>query len=84
MEEADGAEGGGGRCGGTGLPQRGLEGAEEDVKDGAGGPGPVVEKGPETFGNRKHDLAHRHVGNDMVHQVSRRLGHALGVAGGAT
>ena len=34
------------RCGGTGLPQGSLEGPEQDVKDGAGGAGPVMEEGP--------------------------------------
>jgi hypothetical protein len=80
MEEAGGPEGGGSRSRGTGLPEGGLEGPEQDVKDGAGGPGPVVEVGPQTLGNGEDELAHRHVGNDVVHQVSRRLGHALGPA----
>jgi hypothetical protein len=53
------------------------------MKDGAGGPGAVVEKRPQAFGNREDELAHGHVGNDVVHQVSRRLGHAPGVAGRA-
>ena len=48
------------------------------MEDGAGGPGPVVEVWPQTLGNGEHELAHRYVGNDVVHQVGRRLGHALG------
>jgi len=50
------------------------------MKDGAGGSGPVMEEGPETFGHGEDPLAHGHVGNDVVHQVSRGLGHALGAA----
>ncbi len=83
MQEADRAHRGRPRCGGAGLPQRGLEGPEEDVKDGAGGPGPVVKEGPGTLGHGEHELADRHVGNDVVHQVGCGLGHALGAAGGA-
>jgi hypothetical protein len=80
MEKADGSEGSGSWSRGTGLPQGSLEGPKQDVKDGAGGPGPVMEEGPETFGHGEHPLADGHVGNDVVHQVGRGLGHALGVA----
>jgi len=83
VEETDGTERGVGRCGGRGLPQGRMEGPEQDVEDGAGGPGSVMEEGPETFGHGEDPLADGQVGNDMVHQVSRRFGHALGVAGGA-
>ena len=83
MEEADGCKRRGIRCGRTGLPQDGLKGPEEDMEDSAGGPGPAVEEGPQALGDREHDLAHRDVGEDMVHQVDCGLGHALGVAGGA-
>ena len=48
------------------------------MEDGRGGPGPVMEEGPETFGHGEHKLAHRHVGKDVVHQVGGRFGHALG------
>ena len=41
-----------------------------------------MEEGPEAFGHREDPLAHGHMGNDVVHQVSCGLGHALGVAGG--
>jgi hypothetical protein len=41
VEEAHGTEGGGGWSGGTGLPEGGSESPEEDMQDGAGGPGPV-------------------------------------------
>jgi hypothetical protein len=57
MEEADRPERGVRWCGGAGLPEGGLEGAEEDVEDGAGGPGPVMEEGAQTFGNREDELA---------------------------
>ena len=50
------------------------------MKDGAGDPGPVMEVRPQTLGNGENELAHRHMGNDVVHQVGRRSGHALGVA----
>jgi len=81
MQETDRADGGG-RCGrGAGLPQGDLKGPEKDMKDGAGGPGPVMEEGPETFGDGKNPLADGQVGDDIVHQVSRGLGHALGVTG---
>ena len=65
---------------GQGLPQGSLEGPEQDGENRAGGPGPMVEKRPKAFGKGEDPLAHRHVGNDVVHQVSRCLGHALGVA----
>ena len=83
VQETDRADGGGGWSRGTGLPQRGLESTEQDVKDGAGGSRAVVEEGPEAFGHGEHDLAHGHVGNDVLDQVGRRLGHALGVTGRA-
>jgi hypothetical protein len=80
MEEADGSEGGCSWSGGTGLPESGLEGPKENVKDDAGGSGPVMEEGPEAFGDGQHPLAHRDVGKDVIHQVGSGLGHALGVA----
>jgi hypothetical protein len=80
MQEADGAHGGGLWSRWTGLPQGGVEGPEENMQHGAGGAGPVMEEGPETFGHGKDPLADGHMGNDVVHQVSRGLGHALGVA----
>jgi len=43
------------------------------------GPGPVVKVRPQTLGNGEHELAHRDVGKDVIHQVSRGLGHALGM-----
>jgi hypothetical protein len=43
----------------------------------------VVKEGPEAFGHGKDELAHGHMGKDVVHQVSRGLGHALRAAGGA-
>jgi hypothetical protein len=80
MEEADRAQRGRCRCGGTGLPEGGLEGSKQDVQDRCGGPGPVVEVRPQTFWNGEDELAHGHVGNDMIHQVGCGLGHAFGVA----
>ena len=53
------------------------------MQHGGGGLGPVVEVGPQTLGNGEHKLADRDVGEDVVHQVGRRFGHALGVTGGA-
>jgi hypothetical protein len=46
IEEAHGAERGLRWCARTGHPQRGLEGPEEDVKNGADGPRPVMEERP--------------------------------------
>jgi hypothetical protein len=46
MEEADRAHRGRCRCGGTGLPEGGLEGSKQDVQDRCGGPGSVVEVRP--------------------------------------
>ena len=80
MEEADRAHRGRCRCGGTGLPEGGLEGSKQDVQDRCGGPGPVVEVRPQAFWNGEDELAHGHVGNDMIHQVGCGLGHAFGVA----
>ena len=53
------------------------------MEDGAGRPGPVMKKGPEALGNGKDPLADGHVGKDVIHQVSRGLGHALRVTGRA-
>jgi hypothetical protein len=83
MEKADGAHGGGPWGGGRGFPQGRLKGPEQDVKDGAGGAGPVMKEGPEALGDGEHELAHRHVGKDVVHQVGCGLGHTLGPARGA-
>jgi hypothetical protein len=82
MQETDRAHSCGSRSRWTGLPQGSLEGPEEDVQDGAGGPGPVVKEGPEALGDREYELADRDVGKDVVHQVGRGLGHALGPARG--
>ena len=79
MEEADGSEGGGAWSCWTGLPESGLESPEQDVEDGAGGSGPVVEGGSQTLGDGQDPLAHRDVGKDVVHQVGGRLGHTFGV-----
>jgi hypothetical protein len=59
-----------------------LDLLEEYVEDGRGGPAPVMEEGPGAFGHREDSLAHGHVGKNVVHQVIRGLGHALGTAGG--
>jgi hypothetical protein len=80
MQESDRAPSCGSRSRGTGLPQGGPKGPEQDVEDGAGGVGPVVEEGPETFGHGEDELAHGYVGEDVVHQVGCGLGHALGAA----
>ena len=80
MQEAGGRK----RCGrwgsGARLPQGCLEGPQQDVQHGGSGPGPVVKEGPQTFGNRQHELAHRDVGEDMVHHMGGGLGHAPGSA----
>jgi len=59
MEEADGSERGLRWCARAGLAQGGLKGPEQDVKDGACGPGPVMKEGPETFGHGEDPLADR-------------------------
>ena len=66
---------------GARLPQGCLEGPEQDVQHGGSGPGPVVEVGPQTLGNREHKLSHRDVGEDMVHHMGCGLSHAAGSAG---
>jgi hypothetical protein len=76
MQETDRAEGGGSRSGGAGLPQGGLEGPEQDVEDGAGGPGPVMEEGPKALGDRQDPLAHGDVGEDVIDQVGGGFDHA--------
>jgi hypothetical protein len=81
MEEAHGTGGGAEWSGGTGLPQGGPEGSEQDMEDGRGGTGSVVEEGSQAFGHGEDELADGYVGNDVVYQVSRGLGHALGVTG---
>jgi len=82
MQEAGGRK----RCGrwgsGARLPQGCLEGPEQDVQHGGSGPGPVVEVGPQTLGNREHKLSHWDVGEDMVHHMGGGLGHAAGPARG--
>ena len=80
MEKADGPEGSGWWSRWTCLSQGRLKGTEQNVEDGAGGPAPVMEERPEAFGHGEDPLADGHVGNDVVHKVSRRLSHALGVA----
>jgi len=80
VQETHGPHRRGLRRSGTGLPQGGLKGPEQDVEDGGGGPGAVVKEGPQTFGNRQHELAHRDVGEDMVHHMGGCLGHAPGSA----
>ena len=79
MEEADGSEGGGAWSCWTGLPESGLEGPKENMKDGAGGSGSVMKVGAQALGDGQDPLAHRDVGKDVVHQMGRGLGHALGV-----
>jgi hypothetical protein len=82
VQEADCAHSGGSWGGGTGFPESGLEGPKENVEDGAGRAGPVMKEGPEAFGHGKDELADGYMGEDVVHQVGRRLGHALGPARG--
>jgi len=82
VQEADRAHGGGSWSRGAGLPEGGLEGPDQEVEDGGSGLGPEVEEGPEAFGDGEHELAHRDVGEDVVHQVGRGLGRALGVRAG--
>jgi hypothetical protein len=82
VEETHGAERGLRWCARAGLSEGSAQGPEQDVKDGAGGPGPVVEEGAQTFGNREYELADGDVGNHVIHQAGRRLGHAFGRAGG--
>jgi len=79
MEEAHGPERGAGLGAGTGRPQSGPESPEQDMEDGASGAGTAMEEGPKTFRHGEDELAHRYVGDDVVHQVSRGLGHALGM-----
>ena len=38
-----------------------------------GTPGLVVEEGSEALGHREHELAHRDVGGDVIHQVGASL-----------
>ena len=82
MEKAHGPHGCGLRGRGAGFFESSRQGPKQDMKDGAGGLGSVMKVGAQTFGNREHHLAHRHVGNDVVHQVGCGLGHALGPARG--
>jgi hypothetical protein len=83
MQEAHSSERRGSRGGGTGLPQGGLKSTEQDVEDGRGGPGPVIEEGPEALGDGEHELAHGDVGEEVVHEVGGGLGHALSITGRA-
>jgi hypothetical protein len=82
MQEADRAHGSGSWSRWAGLPQGGTEGPEQDVENGAGGPGPVVEVRPQTLGNGEHDLTDGHVGEDVIDQMGGCLGHTLGSARG--
>jgi hypothetical protein len=76
VQEADRAHGGGSWSRWTCLPQGGLEGPEQDVEDGAGGPGPVMEEGPKALGDRQDPLAHGDVGEDVIDQVGGGFDHA--------
>jgi hypothetical protein len=80
MQEAHGADGGRIWSGGAGLPEGGLKSPEQDVQHGRGGPGPVVQEGPQAFGDREHPLAHGHVREDVIHHVGGGLGHVAGSA----
>jgi hypothetical protein len=82
VQETHGSHRGRGRRRGARHSQGSLEGPEEDVEDGGGGLGAVVEEGPQALGDRKHELADRDVGEDMVHHMGGRLGHVAGSAGG--
>jgi hypothetical protein len=74
------------RCGrwssGARLPQGGLKGPEEDMEHSGSGPGPVVEEGPKTLGDREHKLSYRDVGEDVVGHMGSGLCHAAGPARG--
>jgi hypothetical protein len=78
VQETHGPYRGRGRRRGAGFLQGGQQRPEENVKHGAGGPGPVMEVGPQTLGNREHELADRDVGEDVVHHVGGGLGHVAG------
>ena len=80
MQEANGPERGTRWSGGAGLSQGSPEGPEEDVKHSAGGRGPMVEEGTETFRHGEDPLADGYVGQDVIHQVGCRRSHALGAS----
>jgi hypothetical protein len=83
VEKTHGPHGCGLRGRGAGFFEGSRQGSKQDMKDGAGGSGPVMKVGAQALGNGQNPLAHRHVGKDVIHQVSRRLSHALGVTGRA-
>jgi hypothetical protein len=83
VEETHGAERGLRWCARAGLSEGSAQGPEQDVKDGRGGAGPVMEEGAEALGEGEHELAHGDAGNDVIDQVGCGSGHTLGVAGGA-
>jgi hypothetical protein len=83
VEKTHGPQGCGLRGHGAGFFEGSRQGPEEDVKDGAGGLGSVMKVGAQALGNGQNPLAHRDMGKDVVHQMSRRLGHALGITGRA-
>ena len=78
MQETHGPHRGGGRRSGARLLQGCLEGPEQNVEDGCGGLGPVVEERPQPLGNGEHELADRDVGEDVVHHMGGGLGHVAG------
>lgn len=78
MQETHGPHRGRGRGRGAGFLQGGQQRPEENVQHGGGGLGSVVKVGPQTLGNREHELADGDVGEHMVHQVSSGLGHVAG------
>ena len=63
-----------------GLPEGCLESPKEDVEGGGGGPGSVVKEEPQALGHRQDELADRDMGEDLVHHMGSRLGHAPGLA----
>ncbi len=57
-----------------------MEGPEQNVQHGGGGFRAVVKELPQPLGDRKHELSHRDVGEDVVHHMGSGLGHVAGPA----
>jgi hypothetical protein len=83
VDEGDGTEARLGRRIGAGLPDGGLDGAQEDTQHRSGVHGVAVQEVAEPLRKGEHPLAIGDTGQDVVHEVGGGPDHVLGTAGRA-